>query len=109
MPKIMTLGNCTCDGWINSAQDLSDRIVNSSIDFPLGGIPMFSFCPYCGRKLLEAGAGLEKLGTWKGKPIQEYDHAGLIEIIQSLGQYISGFKEAMTTHVEEIEKMLGGS
>lgn len=108
MPKIMSLGNCTCEDWMNSAQDLSDRIVNSSIDYPLGGIPMFGFCPYCGRKLLEAGAGLEKLGTWKGKPIQEYDNAGLIEIAGMMGRYIRWLKEEMTAQIEGMENLLGG-
>lgn len=110
MPKAMSLGSCTCEGWANSAQDLSDRIVSATATgMNVYDGPMFDFCPYCGRKLVVAGAGLEKLGTWKGKPIQEYDNAGLIEIARMMGQYISWLKEEMTAQIEGMEKLLGGS
>lgn len=105
MPKIMTLGNCTCDGWINSAQDLSDRIVNSSIEFPVGGIPMFDFCPYCGRKLVVAGAGSKITATWENKPLLEYTHPELIDIIVRMKGDIS----VRLTALEEILDKLGGS
>lgn len=116
MPKIFAFGDCNCDDWNEHAQDISDRIV-SSLKISAGiatGYDMyqgvqFRFCPYCGRKLVVAGAGLEKLGTWKGKPIQEYDNAGLIEIIGMLGKYISWFKEEVAAQIEGMENLLGGS
>lgn len=105
MPKVMSLGSCTCEDWMRGAQDLSDRILNSSIDFPLGGIPMFNFCPYCGRKLVVAGAGSKIVATWEGKPLLEYTYPELIDILIQLTGDIS----QRLTALEEILEKLGGS
>ena len=102
MPKIMSLGNCTCEDWVGHAQDLSDRILNSSIDFPLGGLPVFNFCPYCGKKLVVAGAGHKNVGTWRGKPLQECDNQELIEIVQCLVESLKKLQDDLTEAVEDV-------
>lgn len=106
MPKIMSLGSCTCEDWVNGAQDLSDRILNSSIEFPVGGIPMFDFCPYCGRKLVIAGAGHKNVGMWHGKPLFEYNHQELINIVKQVGEDMIRLRDDFA---ERIGNMIGGS
>ena len=108
MPKIMSLGNCTCEDWVGHAQDLSDRIVNSSMDFPLGGVPMFDFCPYCGKKLVVAGAGHKNVGTWNGKSLLEYDHEGLINIINKIDEAVSDASDCLRDAIDALSKS-GGS
>ncbi len=104
MPKIMALGNCTCKDWADHAQNISDRIVSSTATgMNIYEGPMFGFCPYCGRKLLQAGAGHKDIGTWRGKPLQECDHQELVEIIQIMGD---GLNEIQKGLVENINLML---
>ena len=106
MPKIMSLGNCTCKGWLECAQDLSDRIVSATATgMNLYEGLLFDFCPYCGRKLVVAGAGSKITATWEGKPLLEYTHPELIDIIVRMKGDIS---ERLTA-LEEILEKLGGS
>jgi len=67
--------------------------------------PIFDFCPYCGRKLVVAGAGSKITATWEGKPLLEYTHPELIDIIVRMKGDIS---ERLTA-LEEILEKLGGS
>ncbi len=106
MPKIMCLGNCTCEDWVGHAQDLSDRIVNSSIDFPLGGIPMFDFCPYCGKKLVQAGRPKE-VGEWDGKSLLTFNHQELIDIIVQLGKKLRLLRDNISARLDTLEGILG--
>jgi hypothetical protein len=98
----MSLGNCTCEDWNKSAMDLSDRILNSLIEFPVGGLPMFDFCPYCGRKLVQAGAGHKHVGMWHGKPLWEYNHQELIDIINQIQKELSVFDDEATERIRRI-------
>ncbi len=113
MPKIMSLGNCTCEGWLGYAQDLSDRIVNgihlSGTDDGVYEGPMFDFCPYCGKKLVRAGVGHKSIGTWRGKPLQEFDNQGLIEIVQIMGENLHKLREDLSEMLEAMGHGLGGS
>lgn len=104
MPKIMAFGNCTCEGWVNSAQDLSDRIVSSITTYEMYQGPTFEFCPFCGRKLVQAGAGHKHVGMWRGKPLFEYNHQELINIVNQAGEEMIRLRDDFT---ERIENMMG--
>jgi hypothetical protein len=107
MPLVaMSLGNCTCEDWNKHAIDLSDRIVNSSIDFPLGGLPMWDFCPYCGKKLVQAGRP-KKVGEWDGKSLLKYNHQELMGIIDQLREKLKILRDDLSARLDTLEGILG--
>jgi len=108
MPKIMSLGNCTCEGWLGYAQDLSDRIVSGTDDGAYEG-PLFDFCPYCGRKLRQKSAGYKKVGTWDGKSLWEFTHRELVEIIGEIREQLSLLQGDISSRLETLEDLLGVS
>lgn len=103
MLKIMSLGNCTCEGWQNSAQNISDRIVSSTATgMNVYEGPMFDFCPYCGRKLVQVGVGPPRTVFWGGNPISEYNHKDLIDIIEQMGIEMSDLRNKIIVGIERI-------
>lgn len=99
MPRIIiqSLGNCTCEDWMNSAQDLSDRIIRAkATGMNVYSGPMFEFCPYCGRKLVQAGAGHKPVGMWRGKSLLKYNHQELMDIIDQMGEEMEKVRDDIT-------------
>lgn len=106
MPRVIqSLGNCTCEEWNEHAMDLSDRIVFSLADGPdLYKATMFEFCPYCGRKLVQAGAGHKNVGMWEGKSLLGFNHQELINIINRMSEDMRRLRDDFT---ERIGNMIG--
>jgi|GEM_PF-4152959 len=103
MPKIMSFGNCICEGWQNRAQDLSDRIVSSTATgMNIYPGPMFDFCPYCGRKLVQVGVGPPSVGFWRGKPINEYNHDELIGIVNGINKEMIRLRKDFVMRIDRI-------
>ena len=97
MPRVIqSLGNCTCEEWNKHAIDLSDRIVSSTTTYEMYQGPMFTFCPYCGRKLVEAGAGHKNVGRWGGKSLLDFNHQELIDIINRMGEEMEKVRDDIT-------------
>ncbi len=108
MLKIMSLGNCNCEGWSGYAQDLSDRIVSSTATgMNIYEGPMFDFCPYCGKKLREKGAGHKKVGTWEGKSLLEFSHQELVEIIEEISEQLNLLQGDISSRLNVLEALLG--
>ena len=115
MPKIFAFGDCNCDEWNEHAQDISDRIV-SSLKIKAGnanGYDMyqgvqFRFCPYCGRKLVQAGAGYKNVGMWAGKSLLTLSHSELIDIINQMGENLHKLQEDLSERLEAMRYGLGG-
>lgn len=104
MASVMqSLGHCICVDWNENAKDLSDRIV-VSVDHPLAhyDAPMFEFCPYCGRKLVLAGAGHKHVSMWHGRLLFEYNHQELIDIIDQIQKELSVFDDEATERIRRI-------
>lgn len=103
MPKIMSLGNCTCLDWFEHAQDISDRIVSSTATgMNIYEGPMFDFCPYCGRKLVLAGVRVASADFWRGKPIDEYNHDELIGIVNGMGKEMIRLRKDFVMRIDRI-------